>query len=175
MREAGTSMVELIVALALISVVFLAAGPLIVQSTRIFTSAGMKLTDPNSVLLEAWMRHDIHSASAVVASPQPKGVENLLLVMPDGRRISYGLEESALIRKDFSPKGKLIGRHLVLPRLMSWDWSVIQGCVMVQLELPSHLDPSRAALFPKPKGLRAVERKTVDFCFSLRGRGGMSW
>lgn len=175
MRDSGTTLIELIISLALISVVFLIAGPLIVQSARVFNSAGKNLVDPDSVLLEGWMRHDVHSAISTFQLPQPEGTTDLVLVMRDGGFVTYGEEESAIVRKTFSKQRDLKSRHLVLPQLISWSWSTVQGCIMVKVIIPSHIDPGRAGLYRDPKRLRQLKGKAVNFCFSLRARGGRRW
>jgi len=176
MRESGTTLVELIIALALISVVFLAAGPLIVQSLHVFGSAGRTLTDPDTVLLEAWLRHDVHSARAVI-SPLPAGggPVSLDLAMQNGEKISYMLDGSALIRMTYAADGTVLRRHLVVRRVKAWAWSAFLGCIMVEVELPFSKGFSRAALDVRPAQLKQTTVEGRSFFFSLRGSGSGSW
>lgn len=176
MRESGTTLIELMVSLALISIVFLAAGPLIVQSIRLFDATSKKLRDPDAVLVGAWLRQDVHSAVAALSVPVVGKPPLLSLSRKDGMMISYEFDGHSLIRQQWSPSGKLVGRQLILPNLVSWSFVVVQGCVQVQVVVPSHIDPMRAGMIRDQRKLKAITGKTESFCFSLRGRrGGRSW
>jgi len=175
MRESGMSMVELLVSLALISVVFLAAGPLIVQSIRVFNAAGRNLTDPDAVLTGAWLRQDVHSAYSASCSVSSASDQCLNLLLPGGVIVSYEQSGSFLVRKVVSHDGRVLSRQKIIPRLRAWSCGAVQGVVYVRVVLPSHLDPGRAALFRDPKRLSATGQGSESFCFSIRGRGRNSW
>jgi len=167
MRNSGFSLVELVVSLALISIVFLAALPLITDSVRAFELAGKNLRNPELVLFTAWLRRDIHSAATVAVDP--KGKERLDITMFGGTLISYRVEKNRLFRLRFSPSGTLLNRHLVMSRLDGLHWTLFHDLVLVVIKFPVHTDPLRARLNGKQ-----TDHRSASFCFGLRGRGA-SW
>jgi len=165
------SLVELLVSLALISVVFLAAGPLIVQSIRVFGAAGRSLRDPDAVLAGAWLRQDVHSAYSVGFGSGNK----MILRIPEGMQVCYEQSGSSLIRKVYSAKGEVLSRQMIVPKLLGWSWGKARGCVHVNLYLLSHMEPGRAALYRDPKRLRTTGGRSESFYFSIRGQDRKSW
>jgi len=171
MRESGMSLVELLVSLALLSVVFLAAGPLIVQSIRVFGAAGRSLMDPDAVVAGAWLRQDVHSAYSVGTGPDNR----MMLLMPEGKHVSYEQSGSSLVRRVYSAKGEVLSRQKIVPKIIGWGWGYVGDCVYVNLYLPSHVEPGRVALIRDSKRMKTTGVRSERFCFSIRGQRRMSW
>ena len=175
MRQRGATVVELLVSLALISVVFVAAGPLIIQSIKLFDATSRSLTDPSASLVGAWLRRDIHSAASLHSWSDDWGEETLVLRSHDGEIITYEVDESALIRRRFKLSGELIDRRVILRNITFWRWRALQGFIDIQIVLPGHIAPTHAALIRDRKRITLITQETERFCFSLRGTGGRSW
>ncbi len=175
MNERGATVVELLVSLALISVVFVAAGPLILQSIKLFDATGRSLTDPSASLVGSWLRRDIHSAASLHSWSDEWGNETLVLLSHDKEIITYEVDDSSLIRRRLDLAGELIDRRVILRNITYWRWRALQGFVDVQIVLPGHVDPTRAALIRDRQRATASTQKIENFSFSLRGRGGRTW
>jgi len=174
-EESGATIVELLVSLALISIVFLAAGPLIVQSVQLFSSTGRALTDTSATMSGSWLRRDVHSAASIDAwSPQWTD-DPIMLHSQNGEIITYEVDGSGLVRCRFEPTGEQIDRRVMLRRVERVRWRALQGLIEIEVLTRAHVRPTTAALIRDRQRLNAVTLKTERFCFALRARGGHSW
>ena len=176
MRQRGATLIELVVALALVSIVFMAAAPLVVQSARLFGAAGRTLADPDVDLIGAWLRRDVHRADSITSVQNSEEERpEFVLGMQDGTLVTWKLEGDSLVRMKESGEGEVLRRIVVLQRVRSWSWFAAQGCLNVSLGVGAHIDPGKSVLFEEVEKTAGERSKTVDFCFSLRGAGGRSW
>jgi hypothetical protein len=123
----------------------------------------------------AWLRNDVHRARAITEEAGGNLQPNMVLKMHDGTEASWQLEGTKLVRHNFSAEGTYLGHVVVLRHVRSWRWWTVQGWLNVELEIPTHIDPGKAAMLTDDQRLARKGTKTVNLCVSVRGRGGRSW
>ncbi len=173
--ERGASLLEAVISLALISGVVAAAGPLIVQSARLFVVTGRTLTDPSAAAVSGWLRRDVHQATAVEAWTGEWSPSLLALRQADGEVVTWEALEGALVRRRIAVDGHLLDRRVLLRRVKNWRWRSFRGLVEVEFELPTHLDPVAAVGRNEVSDLSTVRDERHRFTFTVRAAGGTVW
>ncbi len=179
--QRGFSLVELLVAFALLMVVVLVVSQLIVQSLHLLKKSGHTLRDPTVTMAAAWLRRDVQGSveAAKRASgwtlPTVWSPEPLQLSAASGHLIVIGLDGTDLVRTLYEPASPDVAeRRVLLPNVALWQCRLpIPGLVDCEIRL-LNIDSSdirEGADYLDPIFIRArIER----FRFALR-RGGARW
>lgn len=118
-NEAGFSLVEVVVTLAVLAVALALAAGLLVETHRMMAQAGLELRTPASEEALDLLRVELQGAAGVSGGP-PAGMtwsrDRLVLVRPDGERVVYERDRRRLVRR----VGK--GERTAVPGLVSWRW-----------------------------------------------------
>ncbi len=176
MSDRGSTLVELLVSLALISIAVLAATALIVQSIKVFDSLGRSMSDPETVIARSWICKDVHSARSIEGATGTWSDSELVLATGDGGAVTYALDGGRLLRRVVDRHGAETDTRTVLHGLAEWRWRVAGSRVIeVELVVPSHLDPVTAALVGDPGRRAEVSLRRETLVLALRGGGGSSW
>jgi len=174
--DRGSTLLELMVSLALISVASLAASSLIVQSVRVFDSLGRSMSDPEAVIARSWMRKDVHSARSIEGATGIWSDLELVLATGEGGAVIYAQDGGRLLRRVIDRNGAETEDRTLLHGLVEWRWRVAGSRVIeVELVLPSHLDPVTAALVADPKRRPEVSLRRETLVLAVRSGGGSSW
>jgi prepilin-type N-terminal cleavage/methylation domain-containing protein len=174
--DRGSSLIELMVSLALISVAVLAAASLIVQSVRVFDSLGRSMSDPEAVIARSWMRKDVHSARSIESSTGIWSDHELVLATGDGGAVIYEQDGDRLLRRVIDRNSTETEDRTLLHGLVEWRWRVAGSRVIeVELVLPRHLDPATAALVSISQRRAEVSLRRETLVLALRQGGGSSW
>lgn len=173
--ERGATLIEMLISLALISILIMAAGPLIIQSARVFATTGRALTDPETTTVSGWFRRDIHNAVSVAAVTGEWSTLGLGLRQQDDEVVVYEAIGDTLIRRRFDLAGELLDRRVLTRGLERWRWRAYRGLIEVEIEFLDHLDPATAASIAEYDRLDDVTRAELRLCLGLRNFEGHSW
>ncbi len=168
----GTTLLELMVALALMSIALLLAANLIAISERVGQRAAAILRDPLSSFTELWLRRDVDNATSLSSSAMTWSVLPLRMVLQNGAVVEYDLADGTLVRRELPAAGTGSTERSVLRGVVSWRWRVRSGrLVDIELRISKHRfssstsEPTGSGSSPPPA---TVETLTV----ARRGLGG---
>ncbi len=186
---AGFSLVELLIALAVLGVGLVLVGSLMVQAYGMLAQAGVQARIPLSEPVLDRLRAEIEGASAVDAglSALPGwSRDRLTLVFPDGRRVRYETDGPRLVRSDFLPAtspaaggaaGGWGAPRPVLGEVLSWRWQVAAPRLLTVEIVYRDVDP-RAEAIRASQRLAPIEAATAwqtrRITAATRG-GGLGW
>lgn len=170
-RARGFSLLELVVSLALTSLVILIGLQLVAESTTLFRDVDRAVKSSSVTLAVASIRRDAHSAAAALVVPVVPGEPvPLELRYWNGARVLLTLEGTALVRYYRSADGATTGRRVLLRGVTSWWWSYANGSTIeIRITVLNYSDP-------RPSRRQSVERRTEARVFALRGSpDGRRW
>lgn len=164
--SSGYTLIEVVVALGLLSIVMLGAGSLIVYSAQIGDRTVRSIRDPDVEIAALRLRRDVQTASGL-AGPVPVGWsdEPLLLRRADAGVVGYGFDGGALRRWTWEPDGSESDVAVVLRGVSAWRWRWPAGSA-VDVQIERSTQPSAG-----PDG--ATRRET--WRFAMRGGGAGGW
>ncbi|HHQ47912.1 MAG TPA: prepilin-type N-terminal cleavage/methylation domain-containing protein, partial [Acidobacteria bacterium] len=122
----GYSLAEVVVALALVSLLFLMAGRLLVASRRMEASSTRVASGPRLGVLGAQLRRDLESATMVPGSGGLWSSLAMVLTLKDGTVVRYDFDGENLTRSVVAGGG--VARNRVLVHgLRSFRWRNLSG------------------------------------------------
>jgi len=136
----GYTLIEVVVALGLLSIVMLGAGGLIMSSARLGERAVRSIRDPDVEIVVLRLRRDVQTASGLVGPVVAGGWtdEPLLVRTSDAAVVGYGFDGAAVRRWTWAPDGTSRDSAVVLDGVTAWRWRWPGGsAVDVQLDRPS--------------------------------------
>lgn len=173
-RDGGFTLVEVLVAAALLTAVALLSAELVIQSTKLIDSAARATRNPDLVLATQWIRRDCYETLAVVGSPFGWTSDPLVLTRQDGGRVVFAVDDDELTRTDARPGAVAADTRVLLRGVVGWRWRVDDG-VAVRLEIGSLVNPQAHENLTGVATGR-VARRTERLVLALRGRpGGRGW
>lgn len=129
-REAGFSLVELLVSMLVLLLVLMVTNGLLVESLRIFSNSGRELREPGSELAIRLLREDLRASQPLVSG----GGHLALLCRRADRTEAWEMEENRLVRHTYDLDGNLRGTRPMLDQMIEFDWRVpVPGTVHVRL------------------------------------------
>ncbi|MEO7794698.1 MAG: prepilin-type N-terminal cleavage/methylation domain-containing protein [Thermoanaerobaculia bacterium] len=135
-REAGFSLIELLVSMLVLLIVLMVTNGLLVESLRIFSNSGRELREPGTELALRLLREDLHAAA-----PLPGGIGSPLSPVHfaldcrrPGRTESWEMDGSRLVRRTYDPDGVLLGTRPMLDKMVTFEWwTPAPGLVQIRL------------------------------------------
>ena len=166
----GTSLVELLVVLALLSMMVLVAAQLVVHSMELLGATGRAVRNPLVVHVTARLRHDVQEAAALQRQEWVWCEEPLVLVSHDGSLVRIALEDGSLVREKTGGAGDPPNRRVILRGVTSWWWrSPVENVVDLNITYLANPAPERQVSRDVGYGL---ERRQENLRFAIRGGGG---
>jgi prepilin-type N-terminal cleavage/methylation domain-containing protein len=167
----GFTVPELLVVLALMSVVVLAAAQLVGEAVQLVDGAGRTMRSPSFTLAMATIRRDVQLAAGAVTSMTTGWSEDTLeLLSWDGRRVRVFVDGDAIVRETVDEVGRSTGRRVLARGISSWWWRTPNPWT-VDLRITAMVIPD-----PIPARRAIVVRRTETRRFVMRGSpGGRSW
>jgi prepilin-type N-terminal cleavage/methylation domain-containing protein len=166
----GTSLIELLVVLALLSVMVLVGAQLVVHSMELLGATGRAVRNPLVVHVTSRLRHDVQEASAPLREEWSWSEDPLVLVNHDGSLVSIELEGGNLVRQKTGGPGGPSDRRVILRGVTSWWWRCpVAGVVDLNITYLVNPEPERQASRSVGYGL---ERRQENLRFAIRGGGG---
>lgn len=170
-RRSGVSVLELLVALAIVSFALGIAASLMAEAERRALVEHGRLLEIVAPI--ALRQLEIDVTAAAVGSGNPALGEPLTLVSPSGLELAYALSGTNLWRRVTDPAGQ----RVLLDGVRSFRWRWLGGrkpAVVIEIEYerirpfgPEVEDGLRVFV---PRG---VERRRLEL--TLRGGGGVGW
>jgi hypothetical protein len=167
----GSTLIELLVTLALSMVVVLSAAQLVAESVALVETGARAVRSPPLLLAVATVRRDVQTAAAVLSPPAVGWTQHPLeLVDWEGRRVCIAEEDGAIVRTVSDPLGGHQRRRVVIRGVTSWWW---------RSSGPRTVDIRITALIvadPSVGGTTGAARRTEIRRFVMRGGlDGRSW
>jgi prepilin-type N-terminal cleavage/methylation domain-containing protein len=170
----GTTLVELLVVLALVGIMVVAAALLITHSIGLLGATGRAVRNPDMVHVNERIRRDIQEAESLAAVEMIWSDHPLEIRTHDSSLVVYSVENGNLVRSVMSAAGAVTDNRVVLRGVTSWWWrSTAPSVVDVNI---GHL------VYPPPEyqSSRIVgygqERQIENLRFATRGGwGGSQW
>ena len=170
MSTKGTSLVELLVVLALLSVMILVGAQLVVHSMELLGATGRAVSNPLVVHVTSRLRHDVQEAAALHREESVWTEEPLILISHDGTFVSIALEDGNLVRAQMAGFGASPERRVILRGVTAWWWrNPVGGVVDLNITYLVNPEPERQASRDVGYGL---ERRQENLRFAIRGGGG---
>lgn len=172
----GATLLELVVALAIMGVAILISADLILASARLEAGASSVLRDPSVTFAGFWLRRDVDNARALSSSVGAWSTLPFRLIMEDGATVEYDLSDNALVRTELPSSGSDSVRRQLLHGVVSWRWRVRAGRVVdVEIRLPNRTFSPRIAGLTAPANAVPPTRAET-FTLGRRGlAGGGTW
>lgn len=170
MNARGTSLIELLVVLALLSVMILVGAQLVVHSMKLLGATGRAVSNPLVVHVTSRLRHDVQEAAALQREESVWTEEPLALISHDGSFVSIALEDGNLVRVLTGGSGMAPERRVILRGVTAWWWrNPVEGVVDLNITYLVHPPPERQSSRDVGYGL---ERRQENLRFAIRGGGG---
>lgn len=172
-RQCGATLVELLVALALLGSVAVLSAQLVIQSTKLMDTVARASRNPDLVLAAEWIRRDLYGAVTVVGQDLGWTDGPLVVVTQGGGWIALAPFDGQLVRSN-APPGSLPDNRIILRGVVGWRWRVNDGAA-VEIELEAYANPDAHENLTGAAS-HLLDRQTVRLTLALRGRpGGRAW
>jgi len=172
-RRAGFSILELLIALAIVSAALAIAAHLMLEAQRRAAIEQRRAFDSAVAIALYQMRLDVTSATS--GSGDAKLGEPLTLTLPSGDQIAYQLAVGGdLVRVLSNPAGQRVALRDV--SVFQWTW--LGGVDRPLVKVDVAYETTRSSGPRVAEGLRVdvprgVEQRTLHL--TLRGGGGVGW
>lgn len=173
--QRGTSLVELMVVLALLAAMVLVASELVAQSLRLQGAVGRSIRNPLLAHVTGRLRVDIQGSLGVLDEDTIWRDDPLVLRTRDHRLLHYLEADGALVRRTTDLDERLIEERTLMRGLTAWWWrSPVEG--VVDLRFGYLVNPFSEHAVARAVG-SARERRTESLRFAVRGswEGGPGW
>ena len=174
MNPRGTSLVELLVVLALLSVMVLVGSQLVVHSMELLGATGRSVRNPLVVHVTSRLRHDVQEAAALQIQESVWSEGPLVLITHDGSFVIITHEGGDLVRTRAAGSGAPPERRVILRGVTGWWWRTpVEDVVDLNITYLVNPEPERQSSREAGYGL---ERRQENLRFAIRGgRGGTRW
>ena len=134
-REAGFSLVELLVSLLVLLLVLMVTNGLLVESLRIYSNSGRELREPGTELALRLLREDLHASLPLYNVLDPlRPVHHALDCRRPERTDAWEMDGSRLVRRTYDADGLLLGTRPMLDGMVTFEWwTPAPGLVQVRL------------------------------------------
>lgn len=164
----GTTLLELLVVLGLLSLVVLVAAELVTYSIRLLGAAGSAVRNPLTVQVNERIRRDVQEATRLLSSEEMWSNGPLELRAHGGGMVQYTRVAGELLRRTSGPNG--IDERVLLRGVTSWWWrSPAPGVVDVNYGILVGPPPERRAAVEVGRGR---QRRVENLRFAVRAAAG---
>lgn len=170
----GTTLVELLVVLALVGIMVVAGAQLITHSIRLLGATGRAIRNPVMVHVNERIRRDVQEAAGLTAVELIWSEEPLEILTRTGSIVRYSVIDSNLVRQEFSSADGTLDERVLLRGVTSWWWrstapSVVDINIGHLVHPPPEYNSSRVVGYKQ-------ERRVENLRFATRGGwGGQRW
>ena len=170
----GTTLVEILVVLALLSIMVLVTADLVVHSITLLGATGRSVRNPILVHVTNRLRNDVQEAAAVAIPDTLWSEDPLVLLTRAGGLVRIGVEDGNLVRRNVAPGSGTVEERVLLRGVTSWWWrSPVPGVVDINIGYLVNPTPERRVSRDAVYGL---ERRKENLRFAIRASGGgLQW
>lgn len=168
--QRGATLIELLVALALLSSIAVLSAQLVIQSTKLIDTTARASRNPDLVLATQWLRRDLYEATSVMGEDLGWTDGPLVLVTQNGGWVAVSTLEGRLVRTNAPPGSLIPDSRVLLQGVVGWRWRV-QDDGAVQIALEAYANPHAHRNLTGAASYR-LERRTERLTMALRGRPG---
>jgi hypothetical protein len=166
--------VELLVVLALLSLMVVAASQLVIHSIQLLGATGRSVRNPILVHVTNRLRNDVQESVGVTTSADVWSEDPLELRTRTGGLVRIGLENGNLVRRTVAPGSGDLEARVLLRGVVSWWWRSPESGV-VDLNIVYLVNPETEHRSAREVGY-ARERRNETLRFAIRGGGeGSRW
>lgn len=174
MVAAGTTLVELLVVLALVSIMVVVAADLLSHSIGLLGATGRAVRNPIVVHVNERIRRDVQEAAGLETIETIWSENPLEIHTRENTTVRYSVVDSELVRTSLSPANGALEERVLLRGVTSWWWrSTAPSVVDINIGYLIHLPPEYRA--SQTVGYEQ-ERRIENLRFAIRGGwGGAQW
>lgn len=170
--EAGFTLIEICISIALLLVALLLAAQILMETTQLFAETSGEALDAPVPLVIARIRADILGSTGVFPIPDEDGALGLVTVQGLGRQIVYQRVGEALFRTVVPLNGDPPEKPVLLWRgVTGWDCRIL-GSSLVELEVTYRRRTVPHSPLPTLPGLRGPVTEELTQKMFLLPRGG---
>lgn len=166
--QRGATLVELLVALALLSSIAVLSAQLVIQATKLMDTAARASRNPDLVIATEWMRRDLYEAVSVSGDLRTWNDFPMAVMAQHGGWVAYGPSRGDLVRTDMPPGGLPHETRVLLNGVVAWRWRVLENSTL-EIEIKSYANPHAHRNLAGRMDHRQ-ERQSERLVFALRGR-----
>lgn len=172
--QRGATLIELLVALALLGSIAVLSAQLVIQSTKLMDTAARASRNPDLVIATEWIRRDLYEARSVIGDNLGWSDGPLVAVKQNGGWLAVAPFQGTLVRTNAPPGGTPPDNRVILRGVLGWRWRVNDGA-SVEIELQAFANPHAHQNLTGAASYR-IDRRTERLTFALRGKpGGGAW
>jgi prepilin-type N-terminal cleavage/methylation domain-containing protein len=172
--QTGTTLVELLVVVALLGIMVLAGAQLITHSIGLLGATGRAVRNPVMVHVNERIRRDVQEAAGLVSVELIWSEDPLVIRTRTGSIVRYSVVDASLVREVFSPAGESVDQRVLLRGVTSWWWRSTTPSV-VDINIGHLVHPPPEHISSRVVGYKQ-ERRIENLRFATRGGwGGSRW
>jgi prepilin-type N-terminal cleavage/methylation domain-containing protein len=172
--QRGTTLVELLVVLALVSIMVVVAAELLGHSIGLLGATGRAVRNPVVVHVNERIRRDIQEAASIQEIETIWSEDPLEIQSRSNSLIRYEVVDGNLVRSTFSPATGEGDARVLLRGVTSWWWRSTAPSV-VDINIGHLVHPPPENLASRKVGYER-ERRIENLRFAMRGGwGGSRW
>jgi prepilin-type N-terminal cleavage/methylation domain-containing protein len=173
-HQRGMTLLELLVAIALLSVVAVLSAQLVIQSTKLIDSTARATRNPDLLIAGQWLRRDLYEAVSVIGVGEGWNDQPLVLVAQSGSWTAFAAVDGELVRTGAQPGTSPSDTRVLLRGLLGWRWRVDDNAA-ITVEFTSFANPEAYHNLTGRESFQ-LQRRTERMTFALRGvPGGRAW
>ncbi len=170
----GTTLVELLVVLALVSIMVVAGAQLITHSIGLLGATGQAVRNPIMVHVNERIRRDVQEAAGLGVVELIWSEEPLEIRTRTGSTVRYSVIDGNLVREEFAPTGPSPEGRVLLRGVTSWWWRSTAPAV-IDINIGHLVHPPPESISSRVVGYEQ-ERRIENLRFAMRGGwGGQRW
>lgn len=176
--EAGFTLVEICISIALLLVALLLAAQILMETSQLFAETSGEALDAPVPLVIARIRTDVQGSTGAVPIPNEDGTLSAVAVQGPGRRIVYQKEGDSLFRTVVPLNGDPPEKPVLLWRGVTGWGCRVHGGNLVEIEVTYRRRTVPRSPLPTLPGLRGpvTEELTQKMYLLPRGAGlGDRW
>jgi len=170
----GTTLVELLVVLALVSIMVVAGAQLITHSIGLLGATGLAVRNPIMVNVNERIRRDVQEAAGLGVVELIWSEEPLEIHTRTGSTVRYSVVDGNLMREEVSAAGSSPEERVLLRGVTSWWWRSTAPAV-IDINIGHLVHPPPESISSRVVGYKQ-ERRIENLRFAMRGGwGGQRW
>lgn len=175
--QSGFALLELLIALVLVSLALGLTAQLLMESSQMLTAAAAEQTDAPMPLVLARIRGDVRASGGFEIVPAEDGSARLYLLGHPAGTVVYDRAGRDLRRTVFDDHGVVLGSSPALRGVTQWSCGAV-GPRLLLVTVAHRRSRLRAGVLPQMPGRRGPvsEERAESILVAPRGSGlGLSW